>query len=453
MPAQVLLRKLAGSPGSLLAAAERMLPFPAVEDATLPPAMNPPPDPVRGGATPAPDRPPGARVPRSILLGGLGLLAILPFLAGLIEFRLLERMFLPLEISPESIQQDYWAFYGGARAGWTGVAANPYHPDTFAGYVGTPSRLLWLYPPVLLLLLAPFGALSYGASKVLWVGSALIASIVLARLTLGTFRRSLLVAFSPLGWASLFIGQFSAFFGLLLVVALRFARSRPVLAGACIALLTVKPQYGLLVIPFLVLTRSWKALRVATAFTLLLILLSGMVYGWRIWEWYFQAMIQGAPADYVRQRGSPVRITFLNALAATGLPAPPEWLAYGLLLILAAAGLLRIRDRDAGLKVAYVLAASSCIAPYFFVYDYFLLYGGILLAVSAGRRLAWWHAPVFLAIWLSPVVPLFFFVDPVVPAVLWPMNVLGTLAIFRLAMREAPTEQTAAIPVTEVPAS
>lgn len=387
---------------------------------------------------------PDPRFPGHVAAFGLlWALAVLPILAGLLEPRLLERLLLPSGIGPGYIQQDWWAFYGGARAGWDGAALNPWDAPSFAAYVGAPTRLLWLYPPTMLLLLAPFGALPFGAVKVAWIGTCLGASLLLARLAAGTYRRSALVALSPAGWVALFVGQPGAVFGLWLAAGLRLARGRPLVAGVCLALLTVKPQYALLAIPFLAVVGAWKALRTAVVLSLALAGASWLAFGGRTWRWFLDSLAEGAGSTYLQAVGHPVRINAMNALAGLGIPTPPAWALYGILWCVAVAGLVRLRDRTSTeLLAAYALAASACVAPYFLVYDYFPVYAAILMVRAEAPRLSAWHGAVHLAVWLAPLVP-FLFVSPLAPTLLWPLNVACAGAIYRAASGGAPAPAAA----------
>lgn len=342
------------------------------------------------------------------------------------------RLFLPTGLGGDAAQQDYWAFYGGARAAWSGLPANPYDPSVFEAYVGAPSTLFWLYPPTMFLLLAPFAALSYGAAKLAWVILTLGCTVLLARLATGYFRLFPALLASPVAWLCLFVGQLGAVFGLWLVAGLSLARSRPVLAGACIALLTVKPPYGLLVVPFLLLARAWKALATAAALGAVFHLGSWAIFGSRSWHWFLQSAGTGTLANFLEPAGYTSRVTLRDAAAALGFSLPGVWLFYVLLLALASAALfVLVRRASFEFQVAFALAAAGVIAPYFFIYDYYPLYAAILMVAVRAPRIPAIHALIFGAIWLSPL-SIFWTPATVIPAILWTLNGLGALAVFHL---------------------
>lgn len=355
-------------------------------------------------------------------LVALGLFALFP-----------DRLFLPDSIGPDATQQDYWMSYGGARAGWSDVPANPYDPQSFEEFVGAPNTLLWLYPPTMLVLLAPFGALSYGASKVIWVSVALLSAGLLARIASGSWRLTGLVVVSPLTWTALFIGRFDTLFALWLLAGLWFSRRRPWLAAVCIALLTVKPQYGLLVIPFLLAVGALEALRRAFALSVVLAGASAALFGLEVWGWFFSSAASGAHRAFMGDHGHSGRITLVDAVAGSGLTLPPTWMLQTAAVLLAVAGILGTRrSASAELRVAFAMAATACAAPYLFVYDYLILYGAIIIVVMSVPGLRGWQWTVLALIWLAPPLALLW-PSPIVPSLLWPLNALGAAIAYTCA--------------------
>lgn len=364
-----------------------------------------------------------------IVVALLGAVAVLPMFV--IDF---QRLFLPTAIDAAAVEQDYWAFYAGARAAWTGLEGNLHDPAVMAEYLGAPTTLLWLYPPTILPILAPFGPLPYALVKVLWVVLALGSSTALVKLVTGSYRAAALVVLSPLGWASLYVGQVGAVFGLWLVAGLTQANRRPHLAGACIALLTVKPQYGLLVIPFLVVTRAWRALGTAAVLGVGLHLGTWLLFGSRAWDWFLTSVGEGSNASFALTRGHNGRITALDAGGAVGVTLQGQWLVWGAVLAAALAGLVILRRRASPeLLLAYVLAATVCVAPYFWLYDYFVLYAALLVVVVRAPHPTPLQIGVISAAWFAPAVP-FFSESTMVPAFLWPLNLLAAVLIFRMGM-------------------
>lgn len=343
------------------------------------------------------------------------------------------RLFLPGALSAGDAQQDYAAFFGAASFALTDAAGNLYEPGVFQRAIGAETTLLWLYPPPMLFLLAPFGLFSYGVAKCLFVLATIACAYGVGRLASGTNFWGVMTAISPAAFATLFVGQVSAFFALLLAAGMMLADRRPILAGACFALLTLKPQYGLLVIPFLIAIRARKTIAMAALFSLLMILASVLVFGAEMWRDFFQSLLGGVHAAYYQSGGHPGRITLSDAIKALGIAAPPAWALYAPLIALAIAGLFKLAKRvSRPLLIAYTLAASALVCPYLFVYDFFIYNAAVLLAATQLPSLKSTHAYALAALWFAPIIP-FIGGSPLTPALLWPITALGVFALYQLA--------------------
>ena len=346
------------------------------------------------------------------------------------------RLFLPGEIVAGDGQQDYAAFYGAAQFALSGAAGNLYDPAVFQSAIGAETTLLWLYPPPMLFMLAPIALLPYGGAKVLWALASLACAFGIGRLASGSHSWGVMTVISPAAFATLFVGQLSAFFALLLTAGMLLAEKRPLLAGACFAFLTVKPQYGLLVIPFLIVTRAWNAIAAAVIFSLLIIIISAAVFGLDLWRDFFESLLNGVHAAYYQSGGHPGRVTLSDAIKAVGLAAPPAWALYPPLIAAAIAGLLILAKRaPRPLLIAYTLAASAVVCPYLFVYDFFIYGAAVLIAATQAPTLKPTHAYVLAALWLAPIAP-FIGGSPMTPALLWPVTAIAVFVIYRLADRK-----------------
>lgn len=144
----------------------------------------------------------------------------------------------------------------------------------------------WSYPPHYLLLILPLSLLSYKAALILFL---LITFLLLCAAIRLVCRR-------PAPWQILLLLPAIATNGLpvqngyilsaLLLAGLTLRDKRPVLAGICFGLLTIKPQLGVL-LPFLLLReRQWRTVASACATTVVLGLLSLALFGADAWSGY-----------------------------------------------------------------------------------------------------------------------------------------------------------------------
>lgn len=285
----------------------------------------------------------------------------------------------------------------------------------------------------MLFLLAPFGLFSYGVSKCLFVLATIACAFGVGRLASGKNFWGVMTAISPAAFATLFVGQISAFFALLLTAGMMLADRRPIVAGACFAMLTLKPQYGLLVIPFLIAIRAWKTILVATLLSLLMVFASVIVFGAEMWRDFFQSLLGGVHAAYYQSGGHPGRITLSDAIKALGLASPPAWALYAPLIALAIAGLSIVAKRASRpLLIAYTLAASALVCPYLFVYDYFIYNAALLLTATQLSSVKSTQAYALAALWFAPIVP-FIGGLQITPALLWPVTAIAVFTVYRLA--------------------
>src|SRR3546814_4826722 len=103
-----------------------------------------------------------------------------------------------------------------------------------------------------------------------------------------TYATILVVALllAPASYINISGGQNGFLTGALLIGGLRLLGPKPILAGICFGLLTVKPQLGIL-LPFALLaSRQWTAIVVASVTAALLVGASALLFGWESWQAY-----------------------------------------------------------------------------------------------------------------------------------------------------------------------
>ena len=167
---------------------------------------------------------------------------------------------------------DFSQFYVSARLVATAHLADLYNWSTYthvlASQVPGPEGLLYLpvYPPVLALLLAPLGMLSYLPALAAW--TAISAAVYLAAgiwliakvpgLRQDPASAGLLLVAFPAFQQLLLYGQVSALAMLLVAVAWRgWTMGHPALAGAALGALVFKPQMLCLALSASLLAPSW----------------------------------------------------------------------------------------------------------------------------------------------------------------------------------------------------
>lgn len=152
------------------------------------------------------------------------------------------------------------------------------------GIVGAPTiHYPFGYPPSLFFLIWPLALVSPVTSLSIWIAISLAVYAWACWHRPWGLRTVFLSLVTPSTVAALYYAQTSLLAGALLIGGCRVVNRRPVLAGVLFGLLTVKPQYGLLLPVALMSSRQWRAMIVACVTTLGMVVASGMTFGWATW--------------------------------------------------------------------------------------------------------------------------------------------------------------------------
>jgi hypothetical protein len=313
------------------------------------------------------------------------------------------------------IGRDFIVFWLAAKLTLQGDVARVIDPAGFryameAAFRPSLPVHLWLYPSHYLLFIWPFGLLPYVGALLAWWGStlALFLGAALAGLA-ARWQAVVVLALAPSTYTNVLLGQNGFLCGALLIAGLRLLQDRPVLAGVCFGLLTVKPQLGLLLPVALLALGAWRAIFSAAATAAVLVGLSVLLFGGQAWLDFAvvtrgqQALLLHTPATgvhllmvtpfgaVVQLGGSPVAGLALNGFTAL-VAAAVTWWAYR-------------QPAPAVLRHAVLVLATCFAAPYVLTYD--------LPVLSAMLVWLWLRAPDFcrplgirallLVVWMVPL--------------------------------------------------
>ena len=287
--------------------------------------------------------------------------------------------------------KDFLNFWHYGLSAWSGEGAIHYNPytynaklDAIVGGQDYPDQL-FSYPPHLMLLAAPFGLLDYYPALALFtfLGLALYWACVVRNFD-GRAQRLALAAM-PTVAVFLTCGQFSAYLAVLLITLYRSLDTRPLLAGFLIALLTIKPQHGILIPLFLMFTGRWRVFIYATLLSGGLIGASLLIHGREAWEAFLHSSL-AHQSTTLMSSGVVVfglmPTAFVNSILAGGA----IWfasLAQFVFSIIAVLFLMLTlgRTRDEFLRFAALIVATLIATPYLMAYDTLVL-GWIMLTLS-----------------------------------------------------------------------
>lgn len=276
------------------------------------------------------------------------------------------------------VGSDFAIFWAAARVALEHGAAAVFSPQWMqpieAALRPVDGFAPWPYPPTFLLVVLPFGLISFVPSLVLF-GMLQIScyAAVIARLTrpLDMQLRMAIAAFPGLIGAALTM-QNSFITAAAAAGALILLDASPVGAGACVAILIIKPQFGILFPIAFICGRHWKALISAGVFSAGIIGLSVAAFGVGMWAAFFEFLprFNRAVIEYGISFWSNMPSTFALARLA-GLPINVAYIVQACIAVFGIAALVYVWTQRPRIELrgAALCAASLLVQSYFMYYD------------------------------------------------------------------------------------
>lgn len=303
---------------------------------------------------------------------------------------------------------DFLAFWGSAKAVLAGMPQAAYdlhwqqQVQTGAGFTGW---YAFVNPPPFLFVTAPFGLFSYPVGWIVWVAATYA---VWAWAGVKAFPRLwLLVLVFPGALIAAGHAQNGFVTGALLVGGVALLDRRPLVAGALLGALVVKPHLALLIPFWLAAGGRWRAFAAAAASAVGLLALAWLVFGTAtmlayggVWD-ASTAIMRTADAEFFLKMATlyaQVRIYAGETVA----------LVVAALLALAMIALVMLSWRrfgqDGMATGALMLTATALASPYLFSYDLPFLILPVLWLVREGLRDGFgpWEKALLVALWFAP---------------------------------------------------
>ena len=286
----------------------------------------------------------------------------------------------------------------------------------------------FVYPPSVLVLVAPFGLMGFLLSYALF--QCLSALLLVGAFALGSGRRieGLVLAacaiFCPAGAVNVIDGQLAFLIAAFVVAGFRLLDARPWLAGCVLGLVSVKPQFAIL-LPFaLVASGQWRALAGTILSAVVLAGASFALWGSSLWLTFthqlFQSLGGGDPRWVNAGRlwgnsvytcsillGAPTRIASLLQLGAIVASIAVVILVF------------RAKRVDPDTRLAALLVLTVFAAPHWGAYDGVLIVIGGLLWIVRRPIQASWCWLLVATLWMIPLV------SP--PLIAWPGRIVPLL--------------------------
>jgi hypothetical protein len=252
----------------------------------------------------------------------------------------------------------------------------------------------------------PLAFLPYLPGYVVWCALGMALYLLVASAGGRRRDRLFMLAVAPAAWINIFAGQNGFITAALMIGGLVQLGRRPILAGICFGLLTIKPQLGLLLPLLLVLTGQWRTILAAIATTIVLVVVTGLLFGFEIWPDYFRQVLPVQSAILVEGQGiSTIMMptVFMNARIAH-MPINVAWALQIATSLAAVAAVVWTywRKRDPALSVALFVTATFLVTPYAFNYD-MVVFGWVLALLREEGGGTPWDDRLAMAVWTLPV--------------------------------------------------
>jgi hypothetical protein len=287
---------------------------------------------------------------------------------------------LPRDGTTLVVGRDFLNFWMYGRAAALPDPSQWYDPQTYARALASivgpdyPGQN-WSYPPSLMLLMAPFGALGYLPALLIWTVLGLAVFTAVIWRVAGTRRAMIAVLCSPAAVFALISGQISFLATALMFGAFALIDRRPIAAGVLIGCLTLKPHLGILFPVMLIVSRRWRVFVAASVTTIAIAALSIALFGVTPWIDYIgvglpvQNMVL-ADAGGIATPFYPTLFMNLRGIDVPYAAAMSLQAAAALASVAALIWAFRNRsDADPRLLTALFFACTATALPYMLAHD------------------------------------------------------------------------------------
>lgn len=305
---------------------------------------------------------------------------------------------------------DYLAFWGAGKAVLSGNPAGAYNLALQAKIqfsTGADAFFAFVNPPPFLFAITPFAALPFSVAWLAWV---IVTYAIWVFIAVRLFPRLWLpILVFPGALLAAGHAQNGFVTGALLLAGVGFVDRRPLLAGAAIGALIIKPHLAILLPFWLAAGGRWKAFIAAWVSVTALLGLSWLAFGSDTMIAYTQSWEASAELMQREHTGFYLRMATLYGQLRIFTDANVA-LAFAIVLVLAmvAVTLMSWRrfDGNAMGSGALMLAATGFASPYLFNYDLPFLILPLMWLVREGlaRGFREWEKLTLVALYAAPYV-------------------------------------------------
>lgn len=318
--------------------------------------------------------------------------------------------------------RDYTALWAAGRAAASGTVAILADPVSFTAYLrsifgpGIPDQI-WPYPPPILMLARPLAALPLVAGFVLYAALGIAALLLALRCAALSGLQKAAILFSPAVAANALTGQTGALISALLLGGLSLIDRRPILAGALLGALIIKPQFAILVPIGLFAGGYWKVLASSCASGVMLALSSLVLFGVTPWVEFFLG--QKAVSAYVGApwQADPAQSLFTNVFMVARSLGVNLYTAYAVQVVVTAgcgyavSRLWQVPNVSNKLRTVATLSLTLLAAPWVHTYDMPALAVAVIMLLPAEPG---WRRSTLAFAWLWPGLSQLCYIPPAI---------------------------------------
>jgi alpha-1,2-mannosyltransferase len=352
----------------------------------------------------------------------------------------------PVDAFNVAIGRDFLNTWMGGRVALTG------HPAAWFDFTTYNTALrevtghqdladyFWSYPPHLLLFTWPLGLIPYLPAYAVWCLGGLALYLWAARSGGVPRKYMLFLAVAPPVAVNVFFGQNGFLTAALLIGGLANLDRRPILAGILFGILTIKPQFGLLLPVMLVMTGRWRVIAVAIGTTAALVVATSIWFGPDVWLEYVRKVLP--QQHWLLTKGGGLLLPMVSSAFVNGrligLPLGVDWVIQG---VVSAGALAMVvwtfwRRRDPVLSLALFVTATFLFSPWMLNYDMVVL-GWVVAVLRERTDNTVADDRLTIAVWALPVAMLLFGAAHI-PIAMIVLPALAGRLIWRLSGRSVP---------------
>lgn len=313
--------------------------------------------------------------------------------------------------------RDFLNFYHYGIAAWEDNPSKYYDVDYydtvlnnfFGGHDYTFQQ--WSYPPHYMLIAAPLALVNYYVALFIFTVASIIIywKYIISGFDQPSYRSALW--YTPLLLLFAICGQLSALIAVIFVIVFHQMDKRPFIAGLLIAILTVKPQVGLLFPFFLIITGRWTVFLGAAVGTIAFIGLSILIHGAEPWITYIEI---GAPAQSQVLLNLPeitaglMPTAFVNFYNA-GLSFTAATIIQVIIAVASFITMIYVckKTNDKFLQYAIFLSCTFLLTPYLMMYDMLILVW-VFMTMAARYKMSKLITVNYICFMLLPIIGIIF---------------------------------------------